>query len=54
MFTAWKKLELRSGGTIACLIASLQADGGYEMKVSDTADPSVEKFKKLIEKLYIN
>jgi hypothetical protein len=53
MFTAWKKLELRSGGTIECLIASMQADGGYEMKVNDPTNPSVEKFKKLIEKLYI-
>lgn len=52
MWTPWKKLELRSGGTIKCMMATIQADGGFV--VADEKDPSIEKVKQLIQRLYID
>jgi hypothetical protein len=54
LWTEWKKLELRSGGTISCMMASIQADGGFELIVADKKDPSVEKVKQLIKRIYID
>jgi hypothetical protein len=45
---------LRSGGTVQSIVASLQADGGFELVVADDKNPSVEKVKQLIQRNYID
>jgi hypothetical protein len=47
-------LELRSGGTVASMMASMQVDGGFELVVADEKDPSVERVKQLIQRIYID
>jgi hypothetical protein len=53
-WTQWKKLELRSGGTVQSMMASLQADGGFELVVAEEKDLSVEKVKQFIQRNYID
>ncbi|EFX68648.1 hypothetical protein DAPPUDRAFT_114401 [Daphnia pulex] len=53
-WTQWKKLELRSGGTVQSMMAFLQADGGFELVVADEKDLSVGKVKQLIQLNYID
>lgn len=54
MWTSWKKFELRSGGTIKCMMATIQADGSFELVVADEKDPLVHKVKELIQRIYID
>jgi hypothetical protein len=54
LWTSWKKLELRSGGTVACMMASIQADGSYELFEKDLNDPKVKKCKYILQKLYVD
>jgi hypothetical protein len=48
------KFQLRSGGTVASMMASMQVDGGFELVVADEKDPSVERVKQLIQRIYID